>query len=67
MDILLDTQLAIERHRARQQGIDIVTDPRLDRYVPEDAWDQCPTCEDGILTVVNPNRCRECRLNGGAK
>ena len=65
--------------RARTIGItvtldyagDRATDP-LPRYWPVQVDQRgigtrpvsCPTCEDGILTIVFPVRCQECSLSG---
>ena len=34
---------------------------------PEDrrpAHAKCPTCDEGVLTITNPKRCRECTAEG---
>lgn len=55
------TSIASDIARARALGLSlkIGADDRVpaDRRNPATA---CPTCDDGVLTITHPRRCREC-------
>lgn len=53
--------------RATQMGIDLSRLSEDEDRVPADRRPltlRCPTCDDGILTITHPRRCRECVVEG---
>lgn len=51
--------------RAAERGIVLALSEGMDR-VPADRRgpNACPTCDDGVLTITHPSRCRECTAEG---
>lgn len=72
------TALRIERRNAAAIGVHINVNVWEDRRDDDDndtierrpatrhdrADRECPTCEDGMLTVLNPRRCWRCSREG---
>lgn len=65
------TLVADDVARARALGITLTLDIRMDR-APADqpatrdprGRSACPTCDDGLLTITHPTRCRACVAEG---
>jgi hypothetical protein len=58
--------IAADIARARVLGITVSVNAESDRVAPDtrNPATACPTCDEGVLTVVHSRRCRECMAVG---